>query len=29
MLFDCFMGLLMMFTNFNFFWIEYDKWVIP
>ncbi len=26
MLFGCFMGLLMVFTDFNFFWIEYDKW---
>jgi hypothetical protein len=25
-LFGCFMGLLMMFTNFNFFLIEYNKW---
>jgi len=25
MLFNCFMGLLMVFINFNFFWIEYDK----
>jgi hypothetical protein len=26
MLFSYFIGLLMAFTNFNFFWIEYDKW---
>jgi hypothetical protein len=26
MLFGCFMGLLMVFTDFNSFWIEYDKW---
>jgi hypothetical protein len=26
MLFGCFMGLLMVFIDFNFFWIEYDKW---
>ncbi len=26
MLFGCFMGLLMVFIDFNLFWIEYDKW---
>jgi hypothetical protein len=28
MLFSCFMGFLLVFTDFNFFWIEYEKWVI-
>jgi hypothetical protein len=28
MLFSCFMGLLLVFIYFNFFWIEYEKWVI-